>query len=110
VPQRYLSSLFTGREEYLAKLKNYFNNPGRNMGRRLYLLYGLGGIGKTQICLKFKEEVENEVEYVFWIDASSESTITSSFKAIARNNPLFSGEEKPSAYQVLQVISRMKQI
>jgi Cdc6-like AAA superfamily ATPase len=47
--------LFTGRDEYLQKLKGYF---GSNAGgqRKSFLLYGLGGIGKTQICLKFIEE------------------------------------------------------
>ena len=26
-------------------------------GRKSFLLYGMGGIGKTQICLKFVEEM-----------------------------------------------------
>ncbi|PFH46832.1 hypothetical protein AMATHDRAFT_7373 [Amanita thiersii Skay4041] len=106
VAPKHLSSLFTGREEYLEKLRNYFNNPNTSLKRRMYLLYGLGGIGKTQICLKFIEEIEDEFPCVFWIDTSSEATITSSFKAIARNNDLFSRKDEP--HQILHVISRMK--
>jgi hypothetical protein len=51
------SSNFTGRREYLAKLRHYFSvEPGEPLRRKCFLLYGMGGIGKTQICLKFTEE------------------------------------------------------
>ncbi|KAF8670692.1 hypothetical protein AX14_005809, partial [Amanita brunnescens Koide BX004] len=54
-PQKHSSALFSGRGEYLQKLRDYFDS---NVGgqRKSFLLYGLGGIGKTQICLKFAEE------------------------------------------------------
>ena len=39
---------------YLQRLKDVFSsNTG---GQRKFLLHGLGGIGKTQICLKFIEK------------------------------------------------------
>ncbi|KAK0435464.1 uncharacterized protein EV420DRAFT_1233157, partial [Desarmillaria tabescens] len=49
--------------------------------RRLFLLHGMGGIGKSQIALKF---AENMIDFsiIFWIDASSESTIVQSLKNI----------------------------
>jgi hypothetical protein len=51
------SANFTGRTNYLAKLKAYFSvEPGEPLRRKSFLLYGMGGIGKTQICLKFTEE------------------------------------------------------
>ncbi|PFH45077.1 hypothetical protein AMATHDRAFT_10063 [Amanita thiersii Skay4041] len=106
---KHLSSLFTGREEYLEKLRSHFNNPSVSTKRRLYLLYGLGGIGKTQICLKFKEELEDEIPYIFWIDASSKDTITSSLKTIAKDILLITVAGYSSS-QVLQVISKMKEV
>ena len=49
------STRFTGRTEVIAKLKSHFftstNDAVQN--RKFFLLYGMGGIGKTQICLKF---------------------------------------------------------
>ena len=59
VPQRPNSSaLFTGREDILDKLKDHFAPRGDgDRGRKSFLLYGMGGIGKTQICLKFVEEM-----------------------------------------------------
>ena len=52
------SARFTGRREAIAKLKaHFFTNPGDVVQKRkVFLLYGMGGIGKTQICLKFVEE------------------------------------------------------
>ena len=59
VPQRPNSSaLFTGCEDILERLKDRFGP--RDEGdrcRKSFLLYGMGGIGKTQICLKFVEEM-----------------------------------------------------
>jgi Holliday junction resolvasome RuvABC ATP-dependent DNA helicase subunit len=47
---------FTGREEYLSKLKLYFEPQAEALvQRRHFLLYGMGGAGKTQICLRFAE-------------------------------------------------------
>jgi hypothetical protein len=52
---KHSSTLFTGCDEHLQKLKDYF---GSSMGdeRKSFLVHGLGGIGKTQMCLKFIEE------------------------------------------------------
>ena len=59
VPQRPNSSaLFTGREDVLKRLKDHFAPQGQVDGcRKSFLLYGMGGIGKTQICLKFIEQM-----------------------------------------------------
>ena len=52
------SALFTGWEDIIEKLKIHFAHQDQgNTQRKYFLLYGLGGIGKTQICLKFVEEM-----------------------------------------------------
>ena len=50
------SNRFTGRTEVIAKLKKHFSSDSAQK-RRFFLLHGMGGIGKTQICLKFVEEM-----------------------------------------------------
>ncbi|KIJ90039.1 hypothetical protein K443DRAFT_15573 [Laccaria amethystina LaAM-08-1] len=84
VPQKPNSSaLFTGREDIIEKLKNHFAPQDQgDKQRKSFLLYGIGGIGKTQICLKFVEEMADRFFHVFWIDASSEDTITLSLKGL----------------------------
>ena len=53
------STRFTGRMEIIAKLKEHFsvNFTDRFQKRKYFLLHGMGGIGKTQIYLKFIEEM-----------------------------------------------------
>jgi hypothetical protein len=58
IPQ-IVSSIFTGREQYLADLQQHFDvfggstNPTRIQKR--FIIYGLGGSGKTQFCCKFAQ-------------------------------------------------------
>jgi hypothetical protein len=59
-PRTPSSANFTGRRNYLTKLRDYFSlKPDEPLRRKSFLLYGMGGIGKTQICLKFTEENSN---------------------------------------------------
>ena len=55
------STRFTGRTEIIAKLKEHFSvaSTDRGQKRKYFLLHGMGGIGKTQICLKFIEEMSD---------------------------------------------------
>ena len=56
------STRFTGRTEIIAKLKEHFSANFNNgvQKRKYFLLHGMGGIGKTQICLKFIEEMSDQ--------------------------------------------------
>ena len=54
-PLKHSSTFFTGRDEYLQRLKDHFSAHEAGQ-RKSFLLHGLGGIGKTQICLKFIEK------------------------------------------------------
>ena len=51
---------FTGRTEVITKLKSHFSNTtDATQKRKFFLLHGMGGIGKSQICLKFIEEMSD---------------------------------------------------
>ncbi len=53
-----VSSVFTGREAILKRLASSLLGNGQS-GQRTqsrFVLYGLGGSGKTQLCLKFTQE------------------------------------------------------
>ena len=57
IPHNPPSNIFTGRRDYLGKLRHHFGTQvGQSHHRKQFLLYGMGGVGKTQICLKFAEE------------------------------------------------------
>ncbi|KAF8986529.1 hypothetical protein BDQ17DRAFT_1289637 [Cyathus striatus] len=75
--------MFTGQEQYLEALKKHFKPEISNdLSRKYFLLYGMGGIGKTQICLKFIDETEDFYVYTFWIDTSSKDTVVQSLRDI----------------------------
>ena len=78
------SPLFVGREDILNKLQKIFIHCGDSKSiRHSCLLWGTGGVGKTQICLKFIEEMSDRFSYVFWVDASSVERITMSLRGMS---------------------------
>ena len=79
------SPLFVGQKDVLEKLWKIFIHcaDSKVMLRHSCLLWGTGGIGKTQICLKFIEEMSGRLSHVFWVDASSEESITMSLRGIS---------------------------
>ncbi|KAF8345769.1 hypothetical protein F5887DRAFT_1188989 [Amanita rubescens] len=103
-PLKHSSTMFTGRGKYLERLKDYFGLSTTGQ-RKSFLLHGMGGIGKTQICLKFIEKHETLFSDIFWIDASSESTIDLRLKQIAQANSA-TAEAASSAGSALKWISK----
>ncbi|KAL2113889.1 hypothetical protein VUR80DRAFT_2014 [Thermomyces stellatus] len=78
------SSLFTGRGDILQKLNRVFEPRARgSKPRRDFLLWGIAGIGKTQIALRFVDLFAERFDKVLWIDASSVQMIHHSFEVIA---------------------------
>ena len=54
-----LSAIFTGRDDIIQKIYEGFLSPhaGERFNRqKRFVLYGLGGSGKTQTCIKFAED------------------------------------------------------
>ena len=63
IPVKPNSSIrFTGRTNVLTKLREHFTTESNDKlcCRKFFLLYGMGGIGKTQICLRFIEEMSDQ--------------------------------------------------
>ncbi|KIL57057.1 hypothetical protein M378DRAFT_16498 [Amanita muscaria Koide BX008] len=97
------SDFFTGRDRYLQALKVHFS-PKLDSERKKFLLYGMGGIGKTQICLKFIEQYGKKwFSDIFWVDASSEHTIELCLRQIAQKHTV--DESTLSAESGLEWIS-----
>ena len=54
------SPLSTGQKDVLDKLGKIFANHTNSKPSCSCLLWGMGGIGETQICLKFIEEMADK--------------------------------------------------
>jgi hypothetical protein len=55
--------------------------------RRLLVLHGLGGMGKTQLAVNFARRHQNRFSSVLWLDGSGESTLKQSLAAFASRIP-----------------------
>ncbi|KAJ7711367.1 hypothetical protein B0H16DRAFT_600879 [Mycena metata] len=73
------SRIFQGRQAILDKMHQFFNTDSGE--QHIYVLYGLGGAGKTQIALKFIEQ--SSFSNVFFVDTSKVETIDTGLKGIA---------------------------
>ncbi|KAJ7278543.1 P-loop containing nucleoside triphosphate hydrolase protein [Mycena rebaudengoi] len=91
------SRMFHGRRDILDKLHAYFS---QDIGKRhVSLLHGLGGAGKTQICLKFLDETDkSRFMDVFFLDASTIGTIKSGLKNIALTRSIGSEDDDASRW------------
>jgi hypothetical protein len=61
-----LSTMFTGRTDILQRLAKYLNPSISSVTlkkQRIFVLYGLGGTGKTQIMAKFVNELGDQYDH-----------------------------------------------
>ncbi|KAJ1338598.1 protein SERAC1 [Microdochium nivale] len=77
---------FVGREEMLARLQDVFfpnNRPNIEDCRKSFVVYGMGGSGKTQLCSTYAQRNKHRYSNVFTIHAASKETITESYCFVA---------------------------
>ena len=57
------------------------------MRRKVFIVHGLGGIGKTQLSVEFTRKYQGSYSAVFWIDGSSKERLMRSIADLARRLP-----------------------
>ncbi len=96
------NNYFTGREEYLEEIQKAFEK-----GDSLSItqsIAGLGGVGKTQIALEYAYRHIGKYEHIWWIDASTENTIVSSYIAFITKCGLSANPSKDSSDVCCKVV------
>ncbi|KAG8528219.1 uncharacterized protein KY384_007136 [Bacidia gigantensis] len=86
IPQA-VSSIFTGREDVATAVQDAFWSStvaSQPPQQQRYIIYGIGGSGKTQFCSKFAQDHREKLWGVFWIDATSSETAKHSFSMIGK--------------------------
>lgn len=73
--------IFLGRDDTINEIYNYFKN-----GERILFLYGIGGIGKTQIAKQFVKKYKDEYDTVVF------ATYNGSIRDTVISNAMFSLE------------------
>ena len=57
------------------------------MRRKVFVLHGLGGIGKTQLSVEFIRKYQRSYSAVFWIDGSTKERLRRSIADLANRLP-----------------------
>ena len=101
---------FVGRKSLLKQLFDKFRDSTPRPYRRRIALYGLGGIGKTQVALAYAHENKFNYDFVFWISGVNHAALLSGYQEIASKIECAAGlsESRPSevAKKVLEWFQR----
>lgn len=78
---------FFDRAEHIVQIDRYFNNGAQDAHQpfRSLALYGIGGVGKSSVALRYAETRihRKELDAMFWVAGEKEVTIRQSFTDIA---------------------------
>ncbi|MFJ9697381.1 FxSxx-COOH system tetratricopeptide repeat protein [Kitasatospora sp. NPDC101183] len=90
-------SAFTGRREVLDHLHRRLGGGVAAVLPSSQTLFGLGGIGKTQIALEYAHRFKAEYDLVWWIDAEQPELIPTALAKVARELGLPVGDSVTEA-------------
>ena len=112
---------FTGRENELEKLKRVLefsstssisspspNNKGANRSparvlQRSCVVFGMGGVGKTQLALRYAWASKTRYKYTFWIRAEDDASLAESYLGFGRRLGVLRGPAKDLSEDIAMV-------
>jgi tetratricopeptide (TPR) repeat protein len=74
---------FTGRKAFMETLKERLFVQVQKQYNHRVALYGMGGVGKTQIALEYVYSHEASYERIYWISAVDQASLLSGYRQIA---------------------------
>ena len=79
---------FVARQKELEQLEQtLLPKPTRDMCRKVFILHGLGGIGKTQLAVAFARKYQKTYSSTFWLNGGSKDQVRESLAKIAQRLP-----------------------
>lgn len=85
---------FIGRQDELDQLWQYFQ-PRSSRSRKVAILHGLGGMGKTQLAIRFARDHKDDFTAIFWLSGKDRGTLLLSLSSILSRLP--GQSQKPEA-------------
>ena len=73
---------FLGRGDLLTLLRQTLQETGTKTYNHRVAIYGMGGVGKTQIAIGYVYEYRKEYDNIYWISASDQAILLSGFREI----------------------------
>lgn len=98
VPPR--NTYFTGRSELLERLRNQLGGGATAVLPVPQTLYGLGGVGKTQVALEYAHRFMADYDLVWWVSAEQEDEIQGQMAELARKMGRASNEPVALATEI----------
>jgi hypothetical protein len=104
---------FVGRNEDLNTLWALLQPSGSSI-RKVAVLHGLGGIGKTQLAIRFARIYRDDFSAIFWLNGKSQETLMHSLADLLPRlpdidvtaNPKTEEELEQAAREVLQWLAK----
>jgi hypothetical protein len=107
---------FVQREREMAQLEKFFggnDGDGDDRRRKVFVVYGLGGMGKTQLCVEYARQHKEDFTAVFWLDGSSKDALRQSLAAASaratRRGPSSTALLARDAHDVDEAITALHQ-
>lgn len=73
---------FIGRQNHITSIYNEFRIDDEK-SRSVQAITGMGGVGKTQLCVEYAYQHKEEYSLVWWINGQDTSTITAEYVSLA---------------------------
>jgi hypothetical protein len=71
---------FLGRDGVLKSLRDKLQESKPKQYNHRVAIYGMGGVGKTQVAIEYAYRHENDYDNIYWISASDQATLLSGFQ------------------------------
>jgi len=90
------NAAFTGRDEILERLRDQIVGDGSAVVLP-QALYGLGGVGKTQVALEYAHRFKADYDVVWWVSCEEPGLLNPAFAQLATRLGLQTGENMAEA-------------
>ena len=74
---------FFDRDNIIGRIENHFTADLKQDGPRSLALYGLEGVGKTHVALRYAHRKSDELQAIFWVHSETAAALEQSFTDIA---------------------------
>ncbi|KAJ5186104.1 protein kinase subdomain-containing protein [Penicillium cf. griseofulvum] len=98
---------FLGRQDELDDLWQHFQ-PTQSQSRKVAILYGLGGIGKTQLAIRFARDHQHDFSAILWLSGKDRGTLFQSFSSYFPRLP--EHPEIPGVVSIEEVEQRARNV